>query len=298
MWRQPVRPKRRGLRTDFQVGCVLARLCETVGPGVHWQVRVLGMLRTAIGMGLGPWQIGSMKGSTVLITGAGRGIGLAMAGELARCGWRVLAGARDPAGAHDLQTAAQKAAPGRIDVLPLDVCSDESAKAAAKEAATKLRAIDVLVNNAGVFPEEGNETLEELPLECFAEAFAVNVVGVARVTRAFLPLLTAAPYPRVVNISSRAGSVSQKEDSRYYCYSASKAALNMLTRAMAAELRPRCVTVVAISPGWVKTEMGGPKAPLTAAESAISLAATIDRMKPGDAGQFLDRDGNRENTAW
>ena len=128
-----------------------------------------------------------MKGSTVLITGAGRGIGLALAGELARCGWRVLAGARDPAGAHDLHTAAQKAAPGRIDVLPLDVCSDESAKAAAKEAATKLRAIDVLVNNAGVFPEEGNETLEELPLECFAEAFAVNVVGVARVTRAFSP---------------------------------------------------------------------------------------------------------------
>ena len=233
-----------------------------------------------------------------MITGASRGIGLALASELARRGWRVMAGVRDPAGVHGLLAAAQSAAPGSIEIIPLDVCCDRSVRSAAEETARQWRAIDVLVNNAGVFPEEGNETLEELPLECFAEAFAVNVVGVARVTRAFLPLLTAAPYPRVVNISSRAGSVSQKEDSRYYCYSVSKAALNMLTRAMAAELRPRGITVVAISPGWVKTEIGGPKAPLTVAESALSLATTIDRMKPGDAGQFLDRHGNRENTAW
>jgi NAD(P)-dependent dehydrogenase (short-subunit alcohol dehydrogenase family) len=102
----------------------------------------------------------------------------------------------------------------------------------------------------------------------------------------------------VVNISSRAGSISQKEDSRHYCYSASKAALNMLTRAMAAELRPRGITVVAVTPGWVKTEMGGPKAPLSVEESARSLAAMIDRVTPGDAGQFLDRDGKRDTTAW
>ena len=258
----------------------------------------MGALRPAIGMGPGPWQVGSMKGSTVLITGANRGIGLALAGELAQRGWRVMAGARDPAGAHDLQIAAQNAAPGSIDILPLDVRSDESAKAAAEEAATKLRALDVLVNNAGVFPEEGSETLEELPLECFEEAFAVNVVGVARVTRVFLPLLTKSPHPRVVNSSSRAGSISQKEDSRHYCYSASKAALNMLTRAMAAELRQRGITVVAVTPGWVKTEMGGPKAPLSVEESARSLVAMIDRVTPGDAGQFLDRDGKRDTTAW
>jgi NAD(P)-dependent dehydrogenase (short-subunit alcohol dehydrogenase family) len=197
-----------------------------------------------------------------------------------------------------LQIAAQNAAPGSIDILSLDVRSDESAKAAAEEVATKLRTLDVLVNNAGVFPEGGSETLEELPLECFEEAFAVNVVGVARVTRVFLPLLTRSPHPRVVNTSSRAGSVSQKEDSRHYCYSASKAALNMLTRAMAAELRQRGITVVAVTPGWVNTEMGGPKAPLSVEESARSLAAMIDRVTPGDAGQFLDRGGKRDTTAW
>lgn len=239
-----------------------------------------------------------MDSGTVLITGASRGIGLALAGELVRRGWKVIAGARDPAGAHDLQAAAQSAAPGSIDIFSLDVRSDDSVMAAAGEVTAKVRSIDVLVNNAGVFPEEGSERLEDLPLECFEEAFAVNVVGVARVTRVFLPLLGRAARPRVVNISSRAGSVSQKEDARYYCYSASKAALNMLTRAMAAELRPRGITVVAVTPGWVKTDMGGPGAPLTVEESARSLAGTIDRLTPHDAGQFLDRDGEKNTTAW
>jgi len=239
-----------------------------------------------------------MQANAVFITGASRGIGLALAGELARRGWRVLAGARDPAGAYALQVAAQRVALGSIDILPLDVRKDESARAAADEAATKLRSLDVLVNNAGVFPEEGSETLEELPLACFEEAFAVNVIGVARVTRAFLPLLVRAPHPRVVNVSSRAGSIAQKEDSRHYCYSASKAALNMLTRGMAAELRPRGITVVAVTPGWVQTEMGGLRAPVGVEDSARSLAATIEGVTPGDAGQFLDRDGKKGTAAW
>jgi NAD(P)-dependent dehydrogenase (short-subunit alcohol dehydrogenase family) len=232
------------------------------------------------------------------MTGCSRGLGLALAAEMASRGWQVLAGARHPAAAHALQAAARNATNGSIDILSLDVRSDESVKAASEEAAAKTRGLDVLVNNAGVFPEEGNESLESLPLECFEEAFAVNVVGVARVTRLFLPLLTRAAHPRVLNISSLAGSISEKSDSRYYCYSASKAALNMLTRSMAAELRPRGVTVVAVTPGWVKTEMGGPKAPLTVEESARSLATTIDRITHHDAGHFLDRDGQKGLAAW
>jgi NAD(P)-dependent dehydrogenase (short-subunit alcohol dehydrogenase family) len=236
--------------------------------------------------------------NTVLITGASRGIGLALTSEMASRGWSVLAGARHPASAHALQAAALAASRGSIDILSLDVRDDSGVQAAAEEAAAKFRSLDVLINNAGVFPEEGSEPLEQLPLDCFQEAFAVNVVGVARVTRLFLPLLTRSSHPRVVNISSLAGSITTKDDSRHYCYSASKAALNMLTRAMAAELRPRGVTVVAVTPGWVKTEMGGPQAPLTVEESAASLAATIDRLTHHDAGHFLDRDGRKGVAAW
>ncbi len=239
-----------------------------------------------------------MNRQSALVTGCSRGIGLSLAKQLASRGWQVLAGTRHPAAAHALQAAAREATPGSIEILSLDVRSDDSVKAAAEEAAVKVRGLDVLVNNAGVFPEEGNESLESLPLECFEEAFAVNVVGVARVTRVFLPLLTRAAHPRVINMSSLAGSVSGKEDARHYCYSASKAALNMLTRTMAAELRPRGVTVVAVTPGWVKTEMGGPDALLTVEDSARSLATTIDRITHHDAGHFLDRDGQKGVAAW
>jgi NAD(P)-dependent dehydrogenase (short-subunit alcohol dehydrogenase family) len=233
-----------------------------------------------------------------MVTGASRGIGLALARELASRGWHVLAGARHPSEACSLQAAAREAKPGTIDILALDVRSDESVRGAAEEAAGKVRALDALVNNAGVFPEEGNEQLEDLPLALFEEAFSVNVVGVARVTRAFLPLLGAAVHPRVVNISSLAGSIARKEDARHYCYSVSKAALNMLTRTMAAELRPRGITVVAVTPGWVRTELGGPQAPLSAEESARSLGRTIERISPQDAGHFFDRDGSRATVAW
>ena len=177
-------------------------------------------MRRLLGGGGFFWQIALMVPATVLITGCSRGIGLALVREMAARGWHVLAGARHPAAAHALQAVAQNASPGSVDILTLDVRHDESVQAAAEEAAAKVRRLDVLVNNAGVFPENGSESLEQLPLECFEEAFGVNVVGVARVTRMFLPLLTRAAHPRVINMSSLAGSIGEKEDSRYYCYSA------------------------------------------------------------------------------
>lgn len=241
---------------------------------------------------------GIMESPTVVITGANRGIGLALARELASGGWLVLAGARNPASAHALQAASREATRGAIEILALDVRDDASVRAAVAETEGRVRALDVLVNNAGVLPEQGNEALEDLALDCFEEAFAVNVVGVARVTRLFLPLLGRARHPRVVNLSSLMGSVSGKEDSAMYCYSASKAALNMLTRAMAAELRPRGISVVAVTPGWVRTDIGGPNAPLSVEESARSLAATVGRITEKESGQFLDRDGRTGVAAW
>ncbi|HVE16935.1 MAG TPA: SDR family NAD(P)-dependent oxidoreductase, partial [Chthoniobacterales bacterium] len=159
-------------------------------------------------------------------------------------------------------------------------------------------ALDILVNNAAIFPGEGNERLHELDLSWFSEAVETNVAGVARVTRDFLPLLRKGASPRVVNISSGAGSISDKDDYAYYPYSVSKAALNMLTRAMAAEFRPDGIVVTAVSPGWVKTEMGGENAPLTVDESAGSLYATITGLTMKDTSSFLDRDGSRSGYDW
>lgn len=219
----------------------------------------------------------------VLITGCSKGIGRALAEEFLAHGWEVCATARNPKTLEGLDGAKP---------LALDVLDEESVQAAAK--ALGWDRLDILVNNAAIFPGEGDEAFESLDLAWFRETFDCNVLGPARVFRALLPLLRKSDRPTVANISSGAGSISEKEDHLYSPYSVSKAALNMLTRALAAEFRDMVVT--AISPGWVKTEMGGPNAPLTPAQSAQSLFKTITGLRKNHSGQFLGRDG--ESYAW
>ncbi len=232
---------------------------------------------------------------TILITGASRGIGLALSIAFAKGEWMVFAGARRPR-TPQLWNAAQEFP--NLHPIQLDVTDEASVGAALTSVTREADSLDVLVNNAAIFPGEGNEHLEELDLAWFDEAVETNVTGVARVTRAFLPLLRRGIHPRIVNISSGAGSITEKEDYHYYPYSVSKAALNMLTRAMAAEFHPEGIAVTALSPGWVKTEMGGPNAPLTTDQSAHSLYTTISRLTLADSGRFLGRDGQPGDYLW
>jgi NAD(P)-dependent dehydrogenase (short-subunit alcohol dehydrogenase family) len=223
----------------------------------------------------------------VLITGCSRGIGLALAEEFARADWEVFATSRAPQ-RPELAVLARKWT--NVTTLALDVC-DNATIAQSAQVLGDDKSLDVLVNNAAVFPGEGDEPFERVDPEWFNEAFDCNVTGVARVTRAFLPHLKNSANARVANISSGAGSISEKEDFTYYPYSVSKAALNMLTRALAAEFRSKGIVVAAISPGWVKTEMGGPNAPLTPRESARSLLQTITGLTMEQTGKFLGRKG-------
>ncbi|MGC1480080.1 MAG: SDR family oxidoreductase [Chthoniobacterales bacterium] len=230
---------------------------------------------------------------TVLITGANRGIGHALAIAFASADWRVLAGARH------LDTPAMSAAAKRFsnfEPVEIDVLDDSTVARAAL--ALEDDALDVLVNNAAIFPGDGDETLESLDLNWFAESVETNVAGVARVSRAFLPALRRSDHPRIVNVSSGAGSIADKADYSYYPYSVSKAALNMLTRAMAAEFASENIIVTAISPGWVKTEMGGPNAEISAEESASSLFETITTLAKDRSGCFLGRHGRPEGYRW
>jgi NAD(P)-dependent dehydrogenase (short-subunit alcohol dehydrogenase family) len=228
-----------------------------------------------------------MNQGTILVTGANRGIGLALVAQLKKDGWHVIAACRNPDGAERLKTLG-------VPILALDVNDENSIN----KAVAQLSALDVLVNNAAVFPENGDESLEEMKLEWFREAFETNVLGVVRMTRALLPLLRKSRHPRIVNISSGAGSISDKDDHAYYAYSTSKAALNMVTRAIAAEYKPHGVCVVAMSPGWVQTEMGGPHAPLLPEESASAIAATIRRLEMKHSSHFIDRNGRDAEYSW
>ena len=227
----------------------------------------------------------------ILVTGASRGIGLALVRELVSQGHSVLGCARDAAGATALKETGAA-------VVDLDVDSDESVSAAARHLASQPGGLDILVNNAAIFPEEGNETLQDMDLRWFREAFETNVIGTVRVTRAFKPLLVRGINPRVVNISSGAGSISKKDDFAYYSYSASKAALNMVTRAIAAEYRGAGICVVAMSPGWVRTDMGGSNAPLSPEESARAIARTVTNLSMKQTSLFLERGGEQSDWAW
>ncbi len=231
----------------------------------------------------------------VLITGASRGIGLALSIVFAQHGWTVFAGARKPR--TPLLWNAGREFPN-LHPVTLDVLDDTSVRAAMDLIANATDTLDILVNNAAIFPGEGNERLHELDLSWFGEAIETNVTGVARASRAALPLLRKSAHPRLANISSGAGSITDKDDCSYYPYAVSKAALNMLTRAMAAEFRPDGIIVTALSPGWVKTDMGGEHAPLTPDQSARSLYRTIAGLTLEDSGCFLGRDGRGDEYAW
>jgi NAD(P)-dependent dehydrogenase (short-subunit alcohol dehydrogenase family) len=234
---------------------------------------------------------------TILVTGANRGIGLALTRELLAHGHKVIAAARNPQGGRELNELEMRYAELFYKVQ-LDVNSDASVASAAEQLSREISTLDVLVNNAAIFPEEGSESLAEIDLQHFRDAFETNVLGVVRVTRAFVPLLEKSASPRVVNISSGAGSISEKDDPGYYAYSASKAALNMVTRTMAAELRARKICVVAMTPGWVRTEMGGPNAPLAPEQSASDIAETITSLTMKQTSQFIERTGRQVSGGW
>lgn len=234
---------------------------------------------------------------TILITGSNRGIGLALTAEFLQQGDRVIATARQPDEATELQALAAKY-PSTLQIERMDVADQAAVDQLASKLSAEGNPLDVLINNAGIISEADDDSLEKLKLDHLERAFAINVVAVARVSQAFLPVLKKSERARIVNISSGAGSISDKTDSRNLSYSVSKAALNQLTRGLAADLREENIIVVPITPGWVKTEMGGTHADLTPADAAKSLVSTIKKLNMKQTGTFLDRHGRSGVYNW
>ena len=223
-----------------------------------------------------------------VVTGANRGIGLELCRQMLARGDRVTAGCRKPGRALELNRLAFEY-PGHLHVLPLDLDKPASIAEFAREAATLCEALDVLVNNAGVSPN--GEAFGKLALDDLALAFTTNTAGPLLLTQALAPLLERAPGARVMNLSSNLGSIALCEAFYTPSYCISKAALNMATRLSALALLPGGVTVFAVNPGWVKTDMGGARAPLPVEESVADLVALLDRADTTFSGRFVERDG-------
>lgn len=226
--------------------------------------------------------------TTILITGANRGIGLGLAQHASERGYTVIGTARDPGSAKGL-----KATGARVEQL--DTGSLESVEALAKTLGDTP--IDILVNNAGIFPHACDD-INDLDVDAFEKVMRVNTLGPILVTRALIPNLAGSERKVVAQITSSLGSITDasKGEAGFLGYRTSKAALNMVNAVMAHQLKDKGITAVAIHPGWVQTDMGGKEAHLTPDESTRSIMDTIDAIKASDTGRYVDYKG--DELAW
>jgi NAD(P)-dependent dehydrogenase (short-subunit alcohol dehydrogenase family) len=210
-----------------------------------------------------------------LVTGANKGIGFETVRQLAKSGGvHVILAARDAAkGAAAVETLIAEGLD--VDALTLDVDSAASIAAAAKQIGDQYGHLDILINNAGVLIRDGSTKVSEQKLDTWRKTFETNVFSVIAVTQAFLPLLEKSSAGRIVNLSSILGSMTLHSDpkSPIYdfktaAYNVSKTAVNAWTVQLAYELRKTKVKVNAIHPGYVKTDMGGPEAPMEIVDGA------------------------------
>jgi NAD(P)-dependent dehydrogenase (short-subunit alcohol dehydrogenase family) len=220
-----------------------------------------------------------------VVTGANRGIGLEVCRQLAELDYLVVLGSRDVEKGHRAAASLERA--DRVTACQLDVADDGSVLAAAAWVTAELGRCDVLVNNAAILYDTSARA-ESADLGVVHEALETNLFGAWRVTLALLPLLRQSTAGRIVNVSSQGGSLASM-GAGTPAYHVSKAALNALTRTLAAELRPAGVLVNAVCPGWTATDMGGGGGrPVAAGAASVVWAATL--ADDGPSGGFF-RDG-------
>jgi NAD(P)-dependent dehydrogenase (short-subunit alcohol dehydrogenase family) len=224
----------------------------------------------------------------VLVTGANRGLGLEFAQQLLALGDHVIATCRQPTKVTGLSTLATHY-PSRLHILAADIADPDSIAALATEAGTLFDRLDLLINNAGVLIS--GEKLGTVSADSLQTSLATNAVGPFLLTQALLPLLVKGDRAIVANISSELGSIANTAHFYTPSYAISKAAQNMASVLLAHGLADKHVRVVSLHPGWVRTDMGGERAPITAAAAVSGLLHVIDHLGPGETGRYLDYKG-------
>ena len=224
---------------------------------------------------------------STLITGANRGLGFEFARQYLADGWQVYAACRNPQSASELRRLAD-ASDDKLQILALDVIDPVSVQAAA--AKLDGQAIDLLLNNAGIGGPRG-QSVGNIDYEAWAKVLNVNTMGPLRVSEAFVDHVAQSERKLIVTITSGMGSLADNTSGGAYAYRSSKAAVNMVMRSLAIDLAPRGIACVVINPGWVLTDMGGPHATLTTAESVKKLRRLIETLGPGQSGKFFNYDG-------
>ena len=233
-----------------------------------------------------------MKKQTVLITGANKGIGLETARQLANAGYHIFLGSRDIGNGE--KAVAQLHAEGLNDVelLLIDVVSEESVQQAHDSLAARVGALDVLINNAGI-PGAFPQMASDMPDEVVKQVFEVNFFGAIRTVRIFMDLLQKADNPRIVNVTSDLGSLTLHNDPNWEhykvktgAYGPSKTALNAYTVALAYELKGK-MKVNMINPGYTNTEFNNNQGPKSVEDAAVPIVEYAMLDADGPTGKYI-----------
>jgi NAD(P)-dependent dehydrogenase (short-subunit alcohol dehydrogenase family) len=230
-----------------------------------------------------------MSNEVVLITGANRGIGFELAKQYLIAGCKVVATCRDKSGAAELSSLTSQFSK-TLQIESLDIASHEQIEALANKLSKENIKIDLIVNNAGYLDRE-NISVKAINYVDAEMSLKVNSLGPLYLTHCFLSLMNKNSLSKIAIISSDMGSLSLQQNVAWYGYRMSKAAVNMLTVNLSNELVDDNIAVVAVHPGWVKTDMGGPTANYDVKESAVGIMKVITNLSINNSGGFYDFNG-------
>jgi len=223
-----------------------------------------------------------MKQKTALITGANRGIGLEFVKQLREKNYEVFASCRFPEKANKLSSFLPE-----DNILHLDVSDLESISNAFETVKNQTDSIQLIINNAGVPGNRGE--LQNISFEDCVDSFSINALGPLFLTKTFLPLMQNGT--KIVNISSLMGSIKDNRSGGYYSYRISKAAVNMVTKNLHNDLSKKGIIVVCMHPGWVRTRMGSPIAPISSKKSVVGMLQVLGDLNISDSGGFFNYKG-------
>lgn len=225
---------------------------------------------------------------TTLITGANRGIGLEFSRQYASDGWRVLACNRYPEKSDALNKLAARY-PEQIKIHALDVADHVQIERLVQVLVDE--SIDQLINNAGIYPNSDKSGFGHTDYAEWIHAFRINTMAPLKMAEAFATQIARSEQKTIVTITSKMGSIADNSGGGSYLYRSSKAAVNMVVKNLAVDLKPIGITAVVFHPGWVKTDMGGPNALISAEQSVSGIRQVIAGLTIADSGKFFGYDG-------
>jgi len=226
--------------------------------------------------------------NTVLITGANRGLGLEFTKSYLNTGSHVIACCRNPDKADDLH-ALQQNHKVKLDIVKLDVSDDKAITALPHN--LPVSHIDLLINNAGMFPDRNPDqswvTLGDIRADTLSKSFHINTFAPLLITQALLPLIEKGTDKTIINITSKLSSIADNTEGSVYAYRSAKSALNSITKTLSIDLKSKNIKVFAFHPGWVQTRMGEENAKITVDESIQGMLNTLSKLSLEDSGGFF-----------